>query len=396
MDRARLHRWAQRWQVRFTGTVAGGLGVVVTLAAAAAPSPPRGPVTQLGGVLFGVSAASPSAAWAVGDNFAGGASSTVLLHWNGRNWTTGAPPDPGTLWGLSSLSPDNAWAVGELEHIGPGTVFETLVLHWNGKNWTRVPSPSPGPAPVSDHLASVSALSPTDAWAVGDFQNFGPGPVFQTLVLHWNGKKWALAASPNPSRQFDTLYGVSVLSLSDAWAVGVSGKGSNSSQALVLHWNGTDWTQVPSPSPDASRLVSVAVLSPTDAWAVGEHITSAGVHKTLVLHWNGTAWALVPSPDPSPSESQLSSVTALSPSDVWAVGDLITSAGVHKTLVLHWNGTAWAVVPSPSPAGLLGSNLIAVDALAPDDVWATGNVLERGGNDRTLVLHWNGKSWTRS
>jgi hypothetical protein len=52
-------------------------------------------------------------------------------------------------------------------------------------------------------------------------------------------------------------------------------------------------------------------------------------------------------------------------------------------------------VPSPSPAGLLGSNLAAVSALAPEDVWAVGNVLQRG-NDQTLVLRWNGTRWART
>jgi hypothetical protein len=296
------------------------------------------------------------------------------------------------LWAVSALSAGNAWAVGDLE---TATDVLTLVLHWNGRSWTQVASPSPGPAPVGDSLVDVSALSPTDAWAVGDFITLGPGPTFKTLVLHWNGTKWARVASPNPSRQFDTLNGVSVLSRSDAWAVGVAGQGSSSIQALIMHWNGRTWTPVASPSPDGSRLVGVAALSPGDAWAVGEHISRAGVHTTLVLHWNGKAWALVGSPSPSRSDSQLAGVSAVSRSDAWAVGVSYNGHGNAQTLILHWNGTGWARVPSPHPAGLLGSNLIAVSALAPDDAWATGNVIE-SGNDQTLVLHWNGTRWTRS
>jgi len=80
---------------------------------------------------------------------------------------------------------------------------------------------------------------------------------------------------------------------------------------------------------------------------------------------------------------------------VWADGVFFDNQGHAKTLILHWNGTRWTQVPSPSPAGLLGSNLVAVNALAPGNVWAVGNVLERG-NDQTLILHWNGTNWARS
>ena len=392
MDRAGLSRWVRRWQVRFPGLVAGGLCVVAALAAAAAPTPPGGPVTRFGGDLFGVDAASPSAAWAVGDTELNHHSATVLLHWDGKSWTRAAGPLPGTLWAVKALSPANAWAAGDLE---TATTFETLVLHWNGTTWRRVASPSPGPPPVADDLYSVDAVSPANVWAVGDLINNGPGPTFKTLVLHWNGTKWARVASPNPSRQWDSLSGVSVISRNDAWAVGNSAKGGDASQNLILHWNGRAWAQVASPDTGDSSLGKVAAVSPTDVWAVGETISRTGVHKTLVLYWNGTRWARLPSPNPSPSDSELSGVSAVSSSDVWADGVFFDNQGHAKTLILHWNGTRWSRVPSPSPAGLLGSNLVALSALAPGNVWAVGNVLERG-NDQTLVLHWNGTHWARS
>lgn len=100
MDHVGLSRPARRKQVRrLTGLVAGGLGVVVALAAAAVPSAPRGPITRFQGVLRGVDAASPSAAWAVGDFDVNGGPATVLLHWNGRSWTRAATPIPAARCG---------------------------------------------------------------------------------------------------------------------------------------------------------------------------------------------------------------------------------------------------------------------------------------------------------
>jgi hypothetical protein len=92
-------------------------------------------------------------------------------------------------------------------------------------------------------------------------------------------------------------------------------------------------------------------------------------------------------------QDSLAGVSALSSSDAWAVGALGT-----KTLVLHWNGTAWAQVPSPSPRGVgIGpvTNLAGVSALSPADAWAVGCACT-SDTDTTLVLHWNGTTWTRS
>ena len=59
------------------------------------------------------------------------------------------------------------------------------------------------------------------------------------------------------------------------------------------YWDGTSWTQVPSPNKVSGEnvLLDVDARSATDVWAVGYYGTTAG-HKTLILHWNGSAWAV--------------------------------------------------------------------------------------------------------
>ena len=59
------------------------------------------------------------------------------------------------------------------------------------------------------------------------------------------------------------------------------------------------------------------------------------------------------------------SVSAVATDDVWAVG--LRGLG---TLAIHWDGTAWTIVPTPTPEGI--ADLAAVVALATDDVWAVG------------------------
>ena len=328
--------------LRFLGLAAGGLGLVAALAAATAPSPPRPPITKFGGALAGVSAVSPADAWAVGATIANTA----------------------------------------------------LILHWNGTGWTRVT----GLGPANELLNGVSALSASDAWAVGTRSGGSDPP--QTVVLHWNGSSWTRVASPSPDPGGDSLSGVSALSPSDAWAVGLADVfGKN--KPLVLHWNGTAWTQVPSPNPGIghSALSGVDALSPSDAWAVGSYDTGRGTRissKNLVLHWNGGSWTQVasPSPGPAPTDDFLGGVSALSPSDAWAVGLSLTRTNDSRTVVLHWNGASWTQVASPSPAGQGGSELLGVSARSAGDAWAVGLVVRH--NLSTLVLHWNGARWIQS
>lgn len=129
-----------------------------------------------------------------------------------------------------------------------------------------------------------------------------------------------------------------------AWAVGqTGGVFGQRPKTLILRWNGTAWKRVPSPNPaEGGTLLGVAVTSARNAWAVG--FTSGPAQprgKTVIEHWNGSRWKLVPSPSPT-GTAYLFSVAAASARSAWAVG---LSGGVlsakPKTVTLHWNGTTW-------------------------------------------------------
>ena len=124
---------------------------------------------------------------------------------------------------------------------------------------------------------------------------------------------------------------------------------------------------MPIPEPGKSDgLNGVAAISATDAWAVGTY----GTFKTLILHWNGTAWTRVPSPDPSSvGINQLGAVAATSATDAWAVGRFGTSAGA-RVLILRWDGTAWIKAPAPTPGCF--PELDGVAATSASQAWAVG------------------------
>ncbi len=133
----------------------------------------------------------------------------------------------------------------------------------------------------------------------------------------------------------------------------------------------------------------MAATSASNAWAAGS--TNSG--QSLILHWNGTSWKPVPSPSPSGRVS-LSAVAVTSGRDAWAVGAVSTSSSPATSLILHWNGTTWQPVPSPSPPdGRFGYGLADVVATSATNAWAVGctDGCPLGGTP--LIERWNGTSW---
>lgn len=155
------------------------------------------------------------------------------------------------------------------------------------------------------------------------------------------------------------------------------------------------WTVMASPNPSTTfnTLSSVAALSPTDVWAVGHRdgdiYGGCSACKTLTEHWNGSAWSVIPSLTPG-NGGALSGVAALSTSDVWTVGNEV-SLGNGYPLIEHWNGTSWSV-SAAADAGSTQSHLSGVAADAPNDVWAVGTTATN--LDQPLVEHWNGSAWS--
>jgi hypothetical protein len=316
----------------------------------------------------------------------------LVEHWDGSSWTQVDVARPGgPLYDLHAVvapSATEVWAFG----------YTRYAQHWNGTAWQRVALPEPKGA-QSPEFNGAAALSPNDIWAVGDAELHGSTSPARAIVDHWNGHSWRLVPVP-PSDYYSRLVGVTALSPSNVWAVGGVGVGkSGAERTLTMHWNGKVWKRVPSPNPATpftpagsvyGSLAAVAGDSAHDVWAVGEYNRVAAngdraIHP-LVLHWNGARWRAVSSPDPAGSahRSLLSGVVALSATGVWAVGSQAHhgTRWVQHALAEHWDGTRWQIVPTTD------NPLTGVSGLSANDVWAVGGM---AGGD---VTHWNGSTWT--
>jgi hypothetical protein len=204
---------------------------------------------------------------------------------------------------------------------------------------------------------------------------------------------WRIVPSPSPSGQANYLTSVVQLGANDAWAVGAWYRPIATPGTLTEHWDGTRWSRIPSPNRNQgyNELYGVSAVSSSDVWAVGYYNVSSYVsEKTLIEHWDGARWKLVPSPNVGSNANQLYGAAAIAPDDVWAVG-LGNSTDIDHgvSVAEHWDGTAWTVVRVPK-VGTGANALYAVTAVGADDVWAVGDAEGQGA----IVLHYDGSAWS--
>jgi hypothetical protein len=167
---------------------------------------------------------------------------------------------------------------------------------------------------------------------------------------------------------------------------------------LIEHWDGRAWSVVPSPDvADVSNfLTGVNALTSDDAWAVGwwRDEPGSGYAQTLTLHWDGSTWAIVPSPNQGTDDNNyLQGVKAFSSSDGWAVGQGYVD-GQQIAITLHWDGESWKPVPGPDPS-ISGEWLYAVDGVSSTDLWAVGTYFDfQLVANQPLFAHWDGTAWS--
>lgn len=293
------------------------------------------------------------------------------------------PSPGGPVAGLAATSftaPDDGWAVGSSGQSLAGTGIDTLIEHWDGAGWEVVPSLS---TPQSDEaLSGVTSTGPDDAWAVGWQDPYGTTRI-HALLMHWDGVSWSVAQGPPGA---GIVRAIDARTPSDVWAVG---------SGLFEHFDGSRWSVVPAPQGDANPA-AVTALAADNVWAVGtQRDPRPGYRssKPYIAHWDGAAWSSVAVP-PVSGQGSLASVSAVGPSDIWAVG----SVGPWPTLpyALHYNGVSWQRVAIAVPRN--GSSLSGVTALSSDDVWAVGSRTGTLPNGyavlRTFTEHWDGAGWS--
>ena len=336
--------------------------------------------------MYGVAAITGDDALSVGTG--GDDLSVRSRHWDGRRWrSVHAPGGKLTeMWSVAAISSSDVWGVGDQYN-------RSFAEHWDGTSWTQVATPPVDPDTEGDYLRSVDGIAADDVWAVGDTVQ-SSCTTYQPLIEHWDGTSWSKVPYSLPYDNTEgNLEGVTVVSATDAWAVGATR--GDVRALLVLHWNGKVWKPVTDlDGVTCCGLMSVDAVSATDVWAVG---AGSSIPGSLLLHWDGKAWTSFPAHTGHRDRTidAVWGVSATAADDVWAVGGFSNWQSIPTHVrVLHWDGIRWHDVPAPNP-GRVADRLWAVSGTGPDDVWAVGSFADNDDDMHSLYLHWDGTSWTR-
>ncbi len=260
--------------------------------------------------------------------------------------------------------------------------------------WECVPDGLPDPC--HHVLLDIAMLASGDGWAVGE----------RGLILRRINDAWERTASPVGT----DIRRVIVLAADDAWAVTdeafAVAPGELRYRSRLLHWDGAAWKVFANPA-KLGYIVDLSFLSGRYAWGiVSENEGPEPVY--YLIWWNGKEWSTVI------RTPVLNAIQMVSSATGWAVGDW----GV----ILHWNGSNWNAIESPTEKDLDGlvftSNVSGwvygtegvilryangewwtYSSMAPsprrmvmdpegEDGWVLGS-WQRGD----IVLRWNGKDW---
>jgi hypothetical protein len=215
-----------------------------------------------------------------------------------------------------------------------------------------------------------------ETWAVGGDQIDG----FQDqrpLALRWDGRSWK--ATAQPVRTNATLQSVAVAGARNVWAVGEDRADPETPKPLVMHWNGTRWRVVPGPSVPTGSFGTVAIGPNGAVWAAGWANVDGKEHAVVYRYSGGTWQPLTTGLEGSINGNTLAVISA---KDAWL--------GLNGGLA-HFDGKRWTLVDDVPADGSQIPTGIAV--AGPKDIWLVG--VEHVAQDRPLVLHYDGVSWTR-
>jgi len=269
-----------------------------------------------------------------------------------------------------------------------------------------MPVPLPALASQNSSLSGVSCATARFWVAVGGYEYgsgctnyYGLGPCNQqTIIEQWNGRHWQELPGPAGA---GGLSAVSCSSSRSCIAVGGSGcygSGggsfcSGSGFAPAEHWDGRRWSLQATPTVSVGmppQLVGVSCGSLFACTAVGTYAQQQSqTPAPLAEGWNGTSWAVEPTPaDPSAGQSTLASVSCTSPRACTAVGGLPNPG---TTLVQRWDGATWTVQPSPNPPNTETNVLNSVSCTSAVRCIAVG--ISTYPDIASLAEAWNGTRW---
>jgi HEAT repeat protein len=202
-------------------------------------------------------------------------------------------------------------------------------------------------------------------------------------IVRYDGQKAAALKGPRA----EDLYGVWCAASDEAFAVGDKG--------TILRWDGKAWDAAYTVSEATRRLLEAPLetLSLRAVWGRSSSEVYAVGERGTILRWDGTTWAV----QPSPTHATLWSVWGTAPNHLY-VGGFVegwsTKRGILSEarlfgevrrgagVLFHHDGTRWELCPTYS-ATMRGGGVLGISGSSASDVVAVG----------PDVVHFDGMRW---
>ncbi len=213
------------------------------------------------------------------------------------------------------------------------------------------------------NFTAVVATGKTTGWA---FDATSPPTAYQR-----SGSTWKRVAFPG--QRFETVVAAGATSPGSVWAFTDQFAGGS----RVLHWDGRRWSVVKT---FAKQIGGAAVLRDNSVWVFGEPYAPA--NGLGAWCYNGRTWTQF--------GKNLMGGSVLSARDVWAF---------NGAFVYHWNGRIWTGTSVsrllPAKQFLNSPAVTGILALSGKDVYAIGNGNRQDEGGPVVVLHYNGRTWSK-
>lgn len=306
------------------------------------------------------------------------------------------PGTQGLFASISMVSPTEGWALGQITHTPQGNrpLKEVAFYHYHNGIWTPDYVPTREDfslGGVSGFNGTISLDSATDGWAVA--HNFNS----LTAVFHYTNGAWNEVETP-------PLVKIQALSAHSVWAIG----GTDFNQTTITHFGGSSWTTQPITglaNGTTADPMDLTMTSDAEGWAIAAlRAPDHSFISSVVLRYANAKWTPF-SKVSTDSSIAVGALAMVSDTEGWALGEQTNSGARGNTthvpytpVVLHFAHGAWQTTPLPVTSGFTGPVKIAMNSAT--DGWIVGTntnayvgATTNQYQQHTVMWHYNGSQW---
>jgi hypothetical protein len=234
----------------------------------------------------GIGCNSTATCTAVGSAIIGGVKKAIAERWTSPTWALSSIPIPegakaSQLDGVDCLWSNFCVAVGR--YTTNGGAVKSLVLFWNGTEWSLQTVTDPAGAIESSLIDASCTGTPNRCTAVGVWKNIAGEKL--TLAYRFNGTStWTLQTTPNPPGSIESVFqDVSCATETSCTAAGSWLVSGGSVRTLAEKWDGTSWAIEGSQDPATAAFSAFLGVScqESSCFGAGWSTNALGVDTTL-------------------------------------------------------------------------------------------------------------------